>query len=359
MLTDAGFEAWFVGGCVRNALLGEPVSDLDISTSARPEQVMELAESAGLKAVPTGIEHGTITVISDGQPFEVTTFRRDVETDGRRAVVAFADTLEEDAQRRDFTMNALYADATGAVTDPVGGLPDLEARHFRFIGDAEARIREDYLRILRFFRFFAWYGTELDAEGLSACAALADGIETLSSERVTSEMMKLLSAPDPLRAVGAMEQTGVLTRALPGATGRMLGPFMLLDFSETDDPIARLGALGGDAETLRLSKAEARALETYRTACDAPMSAAEFGYRLGHETGLKALALSAATLERPLTPEEVEAVATGADAVFPIKAADLPSALQGAEIGAALKRLEAAWIAEGFAPTKAELLAKL
>ena len=359
MLADADYEAWFVGGCVRNALLGEPVSDLDISTNARPENVMALAEAAGLKAVPTGIDHGAITVVSDGQAFEITTFRRDVETDGRRAVVAFADTLEEDAQRRDFTMNALYADAAGKVTDPVGGLPDLEARHFRFIGDAEARIREDYLRILRFFRFFAWYGTDLDAEGLSACAALADGIETLSAERVTSEMLKLLSAPDPLRAVGAMEQTGVLARVLPGATGRMLGPFMLLDFTDSDDPIARLSALGGDAESLRLSKAEARALETYRTACEAPLSAADFGYRLGHETGLKALALSAATLERPLKPEEVEDVATGAAAVFPVKAADLPPSLQGPEIGAALSKLEAAWFAAGFAPTKAELLAQL
>ncbi|MCH2076689.1 MAG: CCA tRNA nucleotidyltransferase [Rhodobacteraceae bacterium] len=359
MLTEAGHEAWFVGGCVRNALLGEPVSDLDISTNARPEVVIALAEAAGLKAVPTGIEHGTITVVSGGQPFEITTFRRDVETDGRRAVVAFADTLEEDAQRRDFTMNALYANAAGEVSDPVGGLPDLHARHFRFIGDAKARIREDYLRILRFFRFFAWYGSDLDTDGLSACAALADGIETLSAERVTSEMLKLLSAPDPLRAVGAMEQTGILAQVLPGATGRMLGPFILLDFTNSDDPIARLAALGGDAGTLRLSKADSRALDTYRNACEAPLSAAEFGYRLGQETGLKALALSAATLERPLTPEEVEAAATGAAAVFPVKAADLPAMLQGREIGAALKRLEAAWIAAGFAPTKAELLAKL
>ncbi|MEM6728988.1 MAG: CCA tRNA nucleotidyltransferase, partial [Pseudomonadota bacterium] len=143
LLEEAGHQAWFVGGCVRNALMGAPVSDLDISTDARPEAVMALADAAGLRAIPTGIDHGTVTVIVAGIPFEITTFRRDVETDGRRAVVAFADRMEDDAQRRDFTVNALYADRSGEVRDPVGGLPDLAERRFRFIGDAEARIRED------------------------------------------------------------------------------------------------------------------------------------------------------------------------------------------------------------------------
>ena len=152
-LTDGGAQALFVGGCVRNALLGVPVSDIDIATDARPERVVQLAEKAGIKAVPTGIDHGTVTLVSGGVPHEVTTFRRDVETDGRRAKIAYSDRVEEDAARRDFTMNALYARPDGTVLDPLGGLPDLRARRVRFIGRAEDRIREDYLRSLRFFRF--------------------------------------------------------------------------------------------------------------------------------------------------------------------------------------------------------------
>lgn len=158
MLEAGGYLAYFVGGCVRNDLLGAAVSDMDISTNALPQQVMALAEGAGLKTVPTGIEHGTVTVISNGAPHEITTFRADVETDGRRAVVAFSGDIAEDAVRRDLTMNALYADRTGEVIDPLGGLPDLRARRVRFILNATDRIREDYLRSLRFFRFAAWYG---------------------------------------------------------------------------------------------------------------------------------------------------------------------------------------------------------
>ena len=189
-LTDDGAQALFVGGCVRNALLGVPVSDIDISTDARPERVMTLAEQAGLKAIPTGIEHGTITVVSHGLPHEITTFRRDVETDGRRAVVAFSDKVEEDAARRDFTMNALYAQPDGTILDPLNGLPDLQARHVRFIGNAQARIREDYLRSLRFFRFHAWYGDAeagFDTDALAAISSNLDGLAGLSRERVGAE----------------------------------------------------------------------------------------------------------------------------------------------------------------------------
>ena len=198
VLAGGGHRALAVGGCVRNALIGVPVADVDLATDALPERVAALAEAAGMKAVPTGIAHGTITVVSRGVPHEVTTFRRDVETDGRHAVVAYTGEVAEDAARRDFTMNALYAEADGRLVDPLGGLPDLIARHLRFVGDAEARIREDHLRILRFFRFHAWYGRgPLDTEGLAACARLAEGVERLSGERVGSEMKRLLAAPDP------------------------------------------------------------------------------------------------------------------------------------------------------------------
>ena len=220
LLGDAGYAVYAVGGCVRNTLLDAPVHDIDLSTSARPEVVMKLAETAGLRAVPTGIEHGTVTVISGGEPYEITTFRRDVETDGRRAVVTFSDSIEEDALRRDFTMNALYADAAGVVHDPVVGLPDLEARRVRFIEDADQRIREDYLRSLRYFRFCAWYGDPtdgFDADALDAIARNLDGLATLSRERVGSEVLKLLAAPDPAPAIAIMRATGVLGQVLPGA----------------------------------------------------------------------------------------------------------------------------------------------
>ena len=196
MLTDAGHSAYFVGGCVRNALLGAPVSDIDISTDARPDRVVALAREVGFHPVPTGIDHGTITVVANHIPHEITTFRKDVETDGRRAVVAFADTLDEDAHRRDFTMNALYADATGRVTDPVGGLDDLADRYVRFIDDAAQRIREDYLRTLRFFRFNAWYGDVsggYDADALDAIASNLDGSIFSSKSTFSQQLLKSIS----------------------------------------------------------------------------------------------------------------------------------------------------------------------
>ncbi len=229
-LESTGYKALLVGGCVRNALLGVPVADIDIATDASPETVSTIAEAAGFKPVPTGIDHGTVTIVAEGRPHEVTTFRRDVETDGRRAVVAFSDRIEEDAERRDFTMNALYADRQGEVIDPLDGLPDLLARRIRFVGDAETRIREDYLRILRFFRFHAAYGDPeggLDPEGLAACAALSAGLGTISRERITAELKKLLSARDPAPTVAAMAQSGVLLHVLPGADPRALAPWCI------------------------------------------------------------------------------------------------------------------------------------
>lgn len=211
--------ARFVGGCVRNSLLGQPVDDIDIATRLRPEQTMAALKAAGLKAVPTGVEHGTVTGVSERRPYEITTLRRDVETDGRRAVVAFTEDWAEDAARRDFRLNALYADAAGTVFDPTGGgLEDAAAGRIVFVRWAETRIREDYLRILRFFRFYAWYGRgEPDAVGLAACAKLKGGMAQLSAERVSKEMLKLLTAPDPRAAVRAMAETGVLAQVLPQA----------------------------------------------------------------------------------------------------------------------------------------------
>ncbi|HQU69737.1 MAG TPA: CCA tRNA nucleotidyltransferase [Albidovulum sp.] len=360
MLTGAGHQGWLVGGCVRDGLLGRAVADIDITTDARPARVVELAEAAGFRVVPTGIDHGTVTLIVGGTPHEVTTFRRDVETDGRRATVAFADGLEEDAARRDFTMNALYADANGEVTDPVGGLADLEARRIRFVGDAETRVREDYLRILRFFRFHASYGDPdagMDAEALAAIAANSDGLDRLSKERIGHEMRRLLAAPDPAPALAAMQATGVLAHVLPGADPRALAPLVHLE-PEGLAPgwLRRLAALGGDAEWLRLSKAEARELELLRAAIEGGAGPAELAYRHREVIARDAMLIRAAS-GLVLSPDWQDEIATGAAARFPLSAADLMPGLQGAALGQRLAELEARWIASGFTLSREQLLA--
>ncbi|WP_282024158.1 CCA tRNA nucleotidyltransferase [Limimaricola cinnabarinus] len=364
MLEAAGHQAWFVGGCVRNALLGAPVSDLDLTTDARPERVMELARAAGLKPVPTGIDHGTITVVAHGTPIEVTTFRRDVETDGRRATVAYSDEIAEDAARRDFTMNALYADARGEVADPLGsGLSDLRTRHLRFIGEPHERIREDYLRILRFFRFFAWYGeTEggIDADGLAACAELAEGIEGLSRERIGAEMLKLMAAPDPAPAVASMSMSGVLMRVLPGGAS---DPLSVLVHVEEEagldpDPIRRLALVGGEdvGPCLRLSRAQEAALQSLRDAMEAGWGPGELGYRLGAARALDVLALNAALSGREIDAVSRETALGGAEARLPVRAADLMPEHSGPALGEKLREIEARWIASGFALDRDALL---
>lgn len=254
--------ARFVGGCVRNSLVGRPVDDIDIATRLKPEQTLAALKAGGVKAVPTGLAHGTVTAVADRRPFEITTLRHDLETDGRHAVVAFTDDWSEDAARRDFRLNALYADRDGRIFDPTGGGVDdaLEGRVV-FVGDPHRRIEEDHLRILRFFRFFAWYGRAApDAAGLAACAEHAESLSRLSAERVSKEMLKLLAAPDPRPAVVAMRQTGVLDRLIPAVVD--LEPFERL-VPLSDDAVLRLSALLTDdpaevariAKTMRLPKA--------------------------------------------------------------------------------------------------------
>lgn len=364
MLNDAGYLAYMVGGCVRNALIGTPVSDIDISTDARPETVTKLAVRAGLKVIPTGIDHGTVTVISGHEPHEITTFRYDVETDGRRAVVAYSDRIEDDAERRDFTMNALYCDADGLVVDPLGqGLTDLRARHLRFINDPEMRIREDYLRILRYFRFHAWYGDPsegLDPEALAAIAANLAGIETLSRERVGVELIKLLSAPAPEQSVAAMRQSGVLAMVLDGVDDRALAPLVHLEAQAGLDPdgIRRLAALGGqgDGRELRLSNAQRKQLALYRDQIGSSEGPGALGYHHGAALARDILVLRAAMLEIPLMPGAFAAVDRGAGAAFPVKSADLMDRFQGRALGDELRRLQSLWIASDFSATRDQLL---
>ncbi|MCV2889810.1 CCA tRNA nucleotidyltransferase [Ruegeria aquimaris] len=361
VLTDGGAQALFVGGCVRNALLGAPVSDIDITTDARPERVIELAKGAGIKAIPTGIEHGTVTLVKDGIPHEVTTFRRDVETDGRRAVVAFSDSLHEDAARRDFTMNALYARPDGSILDPLDGLPDLQARRVRFIGNATDRIREDYLRSLRYFRFHAWYGDDgagFDGDALAAIAANLGGLARLSRERVGAELLKLLGAPDPAPAVAVMRTTGVLAQILPGADDRALAPLVHLEGDLPADPIRRLAALGEPEvmENLRLSKAQMTALARLRAAASGVAGPGELGHELGFDAARDALLLRAALLETPFDRACLTEVECGASAIFPISAKDLMPNYTGKALGEKLTQLKSRWIASGFTLDRSALL---
>ena len=392
-LLDAdGGEGRVVGGAVRNSLMGLPVADIDIATTLLPETVVERAEAAGIKAVPTGIAHGTVTLVIDGKPFEITTLRRDVETDGRRAVVAFSRDWQADAERRDLTINALYASSDGEVVDLVGGLADLERRNIRFIGDAATRIAEDHLRILRFFRFFAYYGSgRPDADGLRACAAAKSKISTLSAERVWSEMKKLLAAQDPGRALLWMRQIGILTEVLPetekwgiDAIPGLVAAEQVLGWPA--EPLLRLAAivppdaarLAKLAERLRLSKAEGAYLQAWANAPAVKDDIADAAFdRLlyrhdpsGVAVRLK-LALAVARSKAEDDFEEMARVARLGRLLarvakwkrpaFPLNGADALAAgvSAGPRVGELLGKLEQEWLDGNFAMNRASLLARL
>jgi poly(A) polymerase len=362
VLSKAGHQAWVVGGCVRDALLHRMVSDIDIATDAVPEVVLDLAAAAGMSAVPTGIDHGTVTVVAGGRGFEVTTFRRDVATDGRRAVVRFADTMGEDAARRDFTINALYADPGGRVEDPLGqGLDDLAARRVRFIGNAAARIAEDYLRILRYFRFSAWYAdpeSAFDPDTLATIGANLGGLDKVSAERVTHELLRLLAAPDPGAAVAAMESCGVLGRVLPEAVARAMPGLMRAEAQVSVRPAGarRLAALGGDLSGLRLSRKDAAKIRLLRGLAAKDVSEAEISWRDGASVARDVAALRAAR-GRAIPPDLEAAIDAGQAADFPVAAADLMPEYEGPALGARLAELERAWIDSGFRLGRDALLA--
>lgn len=369
--------ARFVGGCVRNALIGQPVADVDIATTLTPDDVDRAIRAAGLKSVPTGIAHGTVTAVAERTPFEITTLRRDVSTDGRNATVAFTDDWAEDAARRDFRLNALYADAVGQVFDPTGeGVADARAGRIVFVGDPETRIREDFLRILRFFRFHAWYGRgEPDAAALAACRSLASGMTRLSAERVSSELMKLLSAPDPRAALRAMAGVGVLAQVLPEAA---LTPPFDAAVEQGGDATARLMMLlPPDEAVVRDATARLRfpnaardrlafAAEAFR-AVRLSMSDREARVAL-YLHGRQAVsdAVRRRWAEAPGQGEEAQRLLALADGWvrprLPVGGRDVArlGVETGPETGRLLKAFEAAWIADDFpADGHAERLAAL
>ena len=374
LIEAQGAAARVNGGAVRNALLGQRVADVDLSTTLHPGAVMAMLERAGHKGIGTGLDHGTVTAVIDGHPYEVTTLRRDVATDGRRAVVAFTDDWREDALRRDLTMNALYCDRDGTVFDPLGGLPDVRNRIVRFVEDADRRIREDNLRILRFFRFFAWYGRHRpDAEGLKACARHRDGIASLSAERVWSEFARLLAAPDPTRAILWMRTTGVLRAVLPEGDRwgiDSLAPLVAAEAEHdwTPDAVLRLMAILPPSEpTLTALAARLKLPNTVRARLLAwaatplpPMqdetAFARTLYRGDRQAILDRLRLAIAA------GEDRDAMLTQAMAferpTFPLRGADLIAC--GMEPGPAVSRrlaeLEERWISSDFTVTADSLL---
>jgi poly(A) polymerase len=377
-LAEGGAEVRFVGGCVRDAIAGRQVKDIDLATPLEPEAVIRRIEAAGLKAVPTGLAHGTITAVSGGRPYEITTLRHDVETFGRHARVAFTDDWVADAARRDFTMNALSCEPEGLVHDPFGGVADLRAGRVRFVGDAHARIEEDVLRLLRFFRFHAWYGRGApDADGLAACIAMAGRLPDLSAERVRAELLRLLAAPDPADTVAVMAEGGVLEPVLaePVAPGR-LGALVRLEQAHGIDgaPVRRLAALvlretprmATLAEALRLSRLEGRwlgGLGLPHPELGADRVAIRRALHAVGDAGLyRDLALIAAA-DREAEPLSLRlaVAAEGPPPAFPLRGADLVArgVPRGPAVGRLLAGLKRWWIDRDFAPSRADCLAEL
>jgi poly(A) polymerase len=381
-LTAAGHASRIVGGTVRNALLGEPVGDIDIATTAKPDEIMAAARAAGLQAIPTGASHGTVTVVADHMPFEITTLREDVETFGRHARVAFTADWEADARRRDFTINALYCDADGVISDPVGGLPDLVARRVRFIGDARARIREDALRILRFFRFHARYGTGLiNADGLAACAQERHMLAHLSAERVRAELLKLLEAPGAAEMIAVMADHGFIV-ALLGRAPR-IGTLARLIAQDGErnrpaDALLRLSVLAVAveedrahlAERLRLSREEARARVVVDPRLMALAALDDQGrrralYALGADAWRRMVMAGAASAESAADVAAWETLAAlpGQWAIpgFPLGGRDALALglAPGPAVGALLAEIEAEWIAGDFVLDAEGLRARL
>lgn len=374
-----GDEVRAVGGAVRDTLLSRPVTDVDFATTALPERIMDLAQDAGLKAVPTGISHGTVTIVADGHGFEITTLRKDVETYGRRAKVAYTDNWAEDASRRDFTINALYAGADGTLFDPLGGLSDISARHVCFIGDARTRVREDYLRILRLFRFCAELATDdFDPDGLAACVRERGGLSKLSGERVRSELLRLLRAPGAIVSLLKMFDYGLLVAVLGGVPYlQRLERLCLieLELGRDADPVLRLAALAvmvpEDAERLstrlklsNVDRARLAGAADFRTIrSDLHDTDIRWNlYRNGRESMTDAAMVSWAS--SGALPEDgpwrsvIERIETLPVPDFPLGGSDLVGlgVDEGPGVGDLLNALEVHWMSGDFTAGKDDLL---
>lgn len=377
-LTGQHAAARFVGGCVRDAVLGRAVKDIDIATPHAPPTVIQLLEAAGIKAIPTGIDHGTITAVADGRPFEVTTLRRDVETMGRKARVEFTDDWVADANRRDFTLNAIYCDGDGTLYDPTDGIPDLRAGKVRFVGEPSRRIEEDYLRVLRFFRIYAHYGKPpADVGALQACRMHAKGMAILSVERVAHELLRLLAAPDPATVLSLMQEYAVLAEVLSEASDfERLRALTRVD-TDAPDPIRRLSAvLGPDvakpeqvAFRLKLSNRDRVRLVAAATAAIPPSPDAATVrralYRDGSEAFLDQIYLrwaeAGGRIGDPAFRGLLETARGWRKPTFPLGGEDVLALgiERGPRVGDLLEAVRRWWMEGGFVASRSECLAKL
>ena len=356
LMNVLGDDALLVGGCARNALLGAHATDVDIATKLYPDAVTALLNKNDIKTVPTGIDHGTVTAIVNGKPFEITTLRKDIESDGRRAVVEFADNWADDAQRRDFTLNTLLMDMNVNIYDPTGeGLRDLERGSVRFVGEARQRIKEDYLRILRFFRFHAWYGTgELDSGALAACTAAAEKISTLSKERITQEVLKLLAAPDPVFVLNVMKENNILP-PLFHVKPDLKTVQRYYDFKDID-PIAVLTLLTDQeamSDFLTLSNAQTKQFEKFSELKDSVSDISDKAlkkliYYNNNALVFQAVLLRCAREDRIPDANSLAILKSWTAPVFPVTGADLirEGFSPGPDLGAELQKRETAWLEE-------------
>ena len=348
------YETRFVGGCVRDALLNRPIGDMDMATTATPQQVISTLSAQGVKTIPTGIDHGTVTAMIDGTGFEITTLRKDVETDGRRAVVAFSQDWQEDALRRDFTINAMSLDAKGQLYDYFGGQQDIADKTLRFIGQADARIREDYLRILRFFRFASVLNWDIATnDDVQACIALAPQLTTLSRERIQTELSKLLLGPGALRVVQVMAQHHILSSIIPSLD---VTAFETLFAAEaTPDAFRRLLALVGwqqDPDFIVLSREQKKILQTLRQLQDSDWPIWKILYHYGQDMARHYHYLIGKNAS------DLAVIDTWQQPVFPLKAEDIFHLTNGpgVAVGTTLKQAENYWLERQFAPSQQELL---
>ena len=363
LFIEKGFDVYFVGGCVRDFLLNIPVKDIDISTTALPNEIINIAKENNIKAIKTGIEHGTITLVYKSIQYQITTFRTDIKTDGRRAVVNFSKDIIADASRRDLTINALYADIDGNIIDPLNVISDLNDRRIKFINNPQERILEDNLRILRFFRFYSWFGKtnkSLDNASLSACVHFKEKLLNLSGERIGTEMKKLLTAPRPIKSLEIMLAEGILEIIMPNAEIHLLNSLIKYE-READVSIhwATRAAIMTDSKLKtkwKLSNSDHKLLSTLQKFKYYNSSISKIAYLYGKELTIKYAVIKSVITKKDLPKNLGNLVNLGVNAVFPITSRDLIQDYQGEDLGKKLQSLKHMWIESKFSLTKEDLL---
>ena len=360
-----GYQVLFVGGCVRNTILKMPVTDIDLATDAQPEEIIKIAKENNIRFVPTGLAHGTITLIIDNKNYQITTFRTDFDHDGRYAKVEFTESLLLDASRRDLTINALYCNHVGEVIDPLNGLDDIKKQKIKFIGNPNERIKEDNLRILRFFRFQAIYGNknlEIDSIALEACHNHKSKLAALSKERITSELRKILSAPNPLEVIIKMNETGVLNELFQNVSIDSLEAYLKTEekFKININWLGRLLSLQvtQEEESLKLTRCEFKFLKQTKSAIENQIHVLEFSYYNGVENGKIYSILQNFRHNNILNKNLLNQINSLATKKFPITAKDLMPEIRGKKLGEALRSLEDRWIKSNFTLSKKDLLAE-